>query len=195
MGDQPARTPPTPEEERKSQRELARVVTGGAVLILALLAISSIEPVFFPKRYAAERAAAEAKQEADDIAIEAKVKAGEADVEAKRKADKAAAAARDPLGELDKDIDRKYAPKWAVVATLRDPDSAKFGAVYVFPDSDGTEHACGSVNSKNGFGGYVGMTKFIAAPSLAVLDDGSRTFRAAWFAQCSDTSKAIEAMY
>jgi hypothetical protein len=52
-----------------------------------------------------------------------------------------------------------------VLKQLRDPDSAKFGNINIYSDRKlkGREVnvACGSVNSKNGFGGYSGLQKFI----------------------------------
>lgn len=53
----------------------------------------------------------------------------------------------------------RYAPavvEAAVKARLRDPDSAQFGKMY--PVVGGV---CGSVNSKNGFGGFSGETTFV----------------------------------
>ncbi|MCW4462667.1 hypothetical protein OK349_13195 [Sphingomonas sp. BT-65] len=46
----------------------------------------------------------------------------------------------------------------AVVSKLRDPDSAKFDLPPVIVSSD---RYCGRVNSKNGFGGYVGYKRFV----------------------------------
>jgi len=43
---------------------------------------------------------------------------------------------------------------------LKDPDSAKIVVTDVFPMFDG-EVACGTVNSKNSFGGYTGEMTFI----------------------------------
>lgn len=45
----------------------------------------------------------------------------------------------------------------AVKHHLRDPGSAEFSGVAV-----NVESACGFVNSKNGFGGYVGKAPFVA---------------------------------
>ena len=47
-----------------------------------------------------------------------------------------------------------------VRANLRDPDSAQFKDIIVFRHSN-KHTACGSVNSKNGLGGYVGYRPFI----------------------------------
>ena len=46
--------------------------------------------------------------------------------------------------------------KTAILSSLRDPDSARFSFVEI--NSMGI--VCGSVNSKNGFGGYVGFAGF-----------------------------------
>jgi len=51
---------------------------------------------------------------------------------------------------------------------LKDPDSAKFANVKYFRE---TKSGCGSVNSKNSMGGYVGNVLFVAD-----LDDGSVEF-------------------
>jgi hypothetical protein len=51
--------------------------------------------------------------------------------------------------------------KQAVLRGLRDPDSAKFGALSEGTGSSGLRTVCGEVNAKNGFGGYTGMAPFI----------------------------------
>jgi hypothetical protein len=45
---------------------------------------------------------------------------------------------------------------------LRDPASAEFRQIKIGPDKEGVLMACGEVNSKNAFGGYVGFSKFMA---------------------------------
>jgi hypothetical protein len=53
----------------------------------------------------------------------------------------------------------------AVKNNLKDPASAKFGPYTAFnADDDGAKFliVCGYVNAKNGFGGYGGMTPYIA---------------------------------
>ena len=56
--------------------------------------------------------------------------------------------------------------KSAVRQNMKDPDSAQFGRYVAFrtTDSEGeqTDYVCGYVNGKNSFGGYVGMTPYIA---------------------------------
>ena len=53
----------------------------------------------------------------------------------------------------------KSKAKEAVLNKLKDPDSAKFGPMTV-RDDHGTPVVCGTVNSKNGFGGFTGYTVF-----------------------------------
>jgi hypothetical protein len=51
--------------------------------------------------------------------------------------------------------------KQLIAKDLRDPESARFGSFKAAWDQ---QHlvVCGWVNSKNGFGGYVGDTKYVA---------------------------------
>jgi len=64
--------------------------------------------------------------------------------------------------------------KMVVLRRLRDPGSAEFGRVNVYGDrklkGKAVRVACGSVNAKNGFGGYTGFTDFL------VIDEGYRLF-------------------
>jgi hypothetical protein len=57
------------------------------------------------------------------------------------------------------------AAKHAVVAELKDPDSARFGTLsrQTRPNLDGEpmDVVCGLVNSRNSFGGYGGMSGFV----------------------------------
>lgn len=56
-------------------------------------------------------------------------------------------------------------------AKLRDPDSAEFGEIRVSRKS-GSPIACGTVNSRNGFGGMSGAQRFISnGASLAFLEE------------------------
>lgn len=65
----------------------------------------------------------------------------------------------------------------AVRSTLRDPDSAKFGPIASYDDrkmgADQVKVACGSVNAKNGFGGYTGDKNFVyvVSPPLVSIDN------------------------
>jgi hypothetical protein len=72
----------------------------------------------------------------------------------------------------------------AVKQLLKDPDSAQFRNVKEF-----TGPVCGEVNSKNGFGGYVGFSKFIVvgsfkSPSVYLEGQSEVPFQLAWEAAC-----------
>jgi hypothetical protein len=56
----------------------------------------------------------------------------------------------------------------AIRAKLKDPDSAQFKNVTFF-DGSGKPITCGEVNSKNGFGGYGGFERFIAAGDVITV--------------------------
>ena len=73
-------------------------------------------------------------------------------------------------------IDRELAAfvdraKKKLLDALIDPDSAKFTGLYVVTNSNmpGRRFLCGSVNSKNSYGGYVGAKPFWVKESV---DDG-----------------------
>ena len=51
---------------------------------------------------------------------------------------------------------------------MKDPDSAKFGAVTAVPGTDGTVAGCMLVNARNGFGGDTGHQFMVG-----VLNNGS----------------------
>jgi hypothetical protein len=58
----------------------------------------------------------------------------------------------------------------AIKSKLKDPESALFRNVK-FHSSGGIPVTCGEVNAKNGFGGYSGFERFIAAgDTLQVLE-------------------------
>ena len=59
----------------------------------------------------------------------------------------------------------------AVRKKLREPDSAQFRAVstHIAPSKKGLM-VCGEVNAKNGFGGYTGYMRFVAAGNLAFVE-------------------------
>jgi hypothetical protein len=68
--------------------------------------------------------------------------------------------------------------------SLADPESALFKDVWAvrgqIADAPPTTFACGTVNAKNGFGGYVGYTPFVAVGSTVLTpQDGifERVFR------------------
>lgn len=86
---------------------------------------------------------------------------------------------REPLA-FSADVVRQYftltdeqdaEAKAAVVALLKDPESARFGKVVGVGDPNGTGvySACGSVNAKNSYGGYVGSKLFAVDKGKAIL--------------------------
>lgn len=62
----------------------------------------------------------------------------------------------------------------AVKSNLRDPSSAEFSGVRVNVEN---EAVCGSVNAKNGFGGFSGPTAYAYAAGEALLNDGSQAYQ------------------
>jgi hypothetical protein len=75
------------------------------------------------------------------------------------------------------------AAKNIVLAGLKDPDSAKFREVGIAPNG---RAVCGQFNAKNGYGGYIGYKRFIAAPNgvFGIEDDGSMLIEANWDVVC-----------
>jgi len=61
--------------------------------------------------------------------------------------------------------------KDGVRARLRDPDSADFRNVGFYSGGNtGGGAVCGEVNSRNGFGGYTGFDRFVAAGEMAFFE-------------------------
>lgn len=54
-----------------------------------------------------------------------------------------------------------------VRSSLKDPDSARFGAMRAAKDTKGAVVVCGFVNAKNSFGGYTGDQPFVGTLSEA----------------------------
>lgn len=75
-----------------------------------------------------------------------------------------------------------------VRATLRDPDSAQFGPIE-FRGTGPSRIACGHVNAKNAYGGYVGMHTFVLDPTqptvlaMSMSADGDGSIARAVYAQ------------
>lgn len=73
----------------------------------------------------------------------------------------------------------------AVRATLKDPDSAKFGDIRAGVSGTGSTNVCGLVNAKNSFGGYVGQQPFTATLTTpdrvehVVMDSPADSFKLA----------------
>lgn len=65
---------------------------------------------------------------------------------------------------------------------LRDPQSAQFKDHYLYPESD---VACGSVNSKNGFGGYEGFHYYAYANGSVYFADSDAAEFTRVSAHCS----------
>jgi hypothetical protein len=70
-----------------------------------------------------------------------------------------------PVGEIQSQV----------MARLRDPESARFGEMWLGPSKSlkpGVRIVCGTVNSKNGFGGYTGPELY----SASINDQGAVTY-------------------
>ena len=90
------------------------------------------------------------------------------------------------------------AARAAVLADLRDPDSAKFGPIFAHKMVMGgllgettEEIICGTVNSRNGFGGYSGQTIFAyrVRTNIVLIDSTADFPGTAW---CKWTPDAKE---
>lgn len=69
-----------------------------------------------------------------------------------------------------------------VRSELRDPESAQFKDHYLYPAND---VACGSVNSKKGFGGYIGFHYYAYADGRVYFADGDTAGFSRVSAECS----------
>lgn len=80
-----------------------------------------------------------------------------------------------------------YLAKDAAKSVLKDPESARFGSVFVYRRGTGFV-ACGNVNAKNSFGGYTGDTPFIsrgfADATLVLSAENANNFRRAFETLC-----------
>lgn len=86
--------------------------------------------------------------------------------------------------DRDRDYTRVYVTKEAIKRSLRDPDSARFGTVRVYR-SGGSPVVCGTVNARNGFGGYTGERPFMATEErLTMPAEVTRAFQQAWRENC-----------
>lgn len=79
----------------------------------------------------------------------------------------------------------------AIRAQLKDPESARFSDVFVHQTKDSLTAVCGSVNARNGFGGYDGDKAFFVIGSIALIqppsgDASFDKFYKLWNAACSD---------
>lgn len=67
--------------------------------------------------------------------------------------------------------------KAAVLANLKDPDSAQFRNLNGY---------CGEVNSKNSAGGYSGFERFVAIGSKVYFESQDRLFESTWESACDN---------
>ncbi|WP_141249457.1 hypothetical protein [Sphingobium sp. D43FB] len=74
-----------------------------------------------------------------------------------------------PYADLGKQATWNDAGKEAIKAKLRDPTSAEFQDVKFHLAFGKTPVSCGKVNAKNGFGGYGGYERFIAAGDVITV--------------------------
>jgi hypothetical protein len=89
------------------------------------------------------------------------------------------------------------AVKKAVLGKLRDPDSARFADMDVYDDRTWKGRrvtvTCGSINAKNGFGGYAGPANFIFVEQIdsAFVDPGLNNgqFVGIWNTLCAGEHK------
>ncbi len=76
-----------------------------------------------------------------------------------------------------------------VVERLKDPSSAQFKSetlVKMSSSKDSPVSLCGEVNAKNGFGGYVGFSRFISNDQgLVVFAKDEESFDTVWQTWCS----------
>lgn len=70
--------------------------------------------------------------------------------------------------------------KRAVVAKLKDPDSAQFKDVRYGDSEETGPVAYGYVNAKNGFGGYTGFERFMSNGSTVLFEREHTQFSKAW---------------
>lgn len=76
--------------------------------------------------------------------------------------------------------------KETVKMKLKDPDSAQFRNVFFHRGEKNVPMACGEVNSKNSFGGFVGYQRFISAgrPDLTFFENEVSGFNTSWNEFC-----------
>jgi hypothetical protein len=82
----------------------------------------------------------------------------------------------------------------AMLARLRDPESAKFTELQRVPTDHG-EYVCGRVIAKNGFGGYSRASKFSVAPDGDVAVAGESLQLGIWASPCWAALPATQGDY
>jgi len=83
--------------------------------------------------------------------------------------------------------------KAAVLAQLRDPDSAKFSEIFAVGDRKVGKAfpviICGKVNAKNGFGGFTGDQPFVRFMATGAVTLEKQTAIKEWNAYCAGGHK------
>lgn len=81
----------------------------------------------------------------------------------------------------------KEAAKTLISAKLRDPDSAIFSNMVVYPErEDRSVIICGYVNSRNGFGGMTGAQRFITGGTVMLEEEFTKEqMSIAWTRFCN----------
>ncbi len=98
--------------------------------------------------------------------------------------------------QRDREVAEYAAKEFAqrfVKAKLRDPSSAVFGPLNAHSDRKfkglQVTAVCGTVNAKNGFGGYTGMKQFVSVPERKIVvmdnDDDNSVFVNFWNGLCA----------
>jgi hypothetical protein len=140
----------------------------GGIIFLALVAcvgayaIDRFQAATAPKQYAAAQAQQQVVREEETAKEAAKTAEGERARAEKEAAEQAEAQAYASAKEAIQSV--RY--------SLADPDSALFKDVWAvrgkIKEAPEGVFACGTVNAKNGFGGYVGYTPFVAIGSTVL---------------------------
>lgn len=94
----------------------------------------------------------------------------------------------EPKTEQSKAEDFYWNARVTVKESLKDPESAKFGAIRIVRTKNGFL-ACGEVNARNSFGGYTGMKRFMSngAGGTTLIEDSSNEeiFSTTWAELCA----------
>jgi len=94
--------------------------------------------------------------------------------------------------ETSRLVDQQILAKQVLTSQLKDPESAQFDGVRAYvisaPGEPTQYNFCGSLNAKNGFGGYSGKQRFSANTAIAVLEQGTADFDQIWGKFCTDAN-------
>jgi hypothetical protein len=91
-----------------------------------------------------------------------------------------------PISSEQQEKDREFnwieTGKDSVKFKLKDAQSAQFRNVFFHRSKNNIPTTCGEVNSKNGFGGYIGFQRFISIgrPEGTYLEQEIKDFENAW---------------